>query len=242
MGLDIFVVTYRSEAYVKTLKEDLRTLSTLPHFLHMIDNTGNPKTLTGAWNDLWMGGQEEFSCFLNPDIRLCPGWDDRLVSCLKTHPDIAIAMGNRYFPSDRPEGPSQELVSRLALESPPNFKYLGEHLEGFYAVVIRRAALVALRGFDERFRFYFQDSDFQLRCLKRLGLHTVQVEHCPIWHFGWGSTREAEARGEIDRAEESRHAERTKAVVALKEWQDLTDAERAAVRLDPVYGKIPRKA
>jgi GT2 family glycosyltransferase len=243
--LDVVIVTYRSEAYMPRLLSDLKDMSSLSHSLQIFDNTANAVTLTAAWNDLWRSGSSPVVAFLNPDIYLSPEWDARLVGCLRDRADVAISMGNRYIPNGG--GLGQQWMAGLAkqLGATPSYKDLGEHLEGFYAVVVKREALEALRGFDERFRFYFQDSDLQLRCLRVLGKQTVQVNHCPIWHIGMVSTREAVQRGELDREEELRHVDWVRAALAerrLRPWHDLSDADRAAVRLDPMYGKLPRRA
>lgn len=243
--LDVVIVKYHSEGYMVRLLSDLRSMSSLNHELKIFDNSENAITLTMAWNNLWRSGTAPFVALLNPDICLSPEWDARLIDCLKRHPKAAIAMGNRYIPDGG--NPTQEWMSGLSekLRHSQSWKDLDTHLEGFYAVVIKRQALEALHGLDERFRFYFQDSDFQLRCLKTLGLQTVQVNHCPIWHIGMASTREAMRRGELDRDEELRHVDRVRAALAsgaLRLWHTLSDTERAGVRLDPAYNKISKSA
>lgn len=244
VDLDVIVVTYRSEKCMQRLLPDLHSMSVLSHDLKVFDNTENKITLTMAWNNLWKSGSSPFVAFLNPDILLSPQWDARLVECLSIDPSVAVTMGNRYVPSG--DNDSQEKMSSLAnrLQQTPQYRALGEHLEGFYAVVIRRSALEALSGFDERFRFYFQDSDFQLRCLHRLKLQTVQVNHCPIWHIGMVSTKEAVHRGELDRDEELRHVDRVRAELSsgsLLPWDELTPEARLKIRQDSRYNRLSRK-
>ncbi len=46
-----------------------------------------------------------------------------------------------------------------------------------------------LQGFDERFRLYFSDTDFQLRCLTRWPFCLAALESAPLEHLGQMSTR-----------------------------------------------------
>lgn len=239
--VDVFIVTYRSEAYLPALLGELKATSRLSHRLRIEDNTSNRLTLTALWNDLWRGSSCEFAVFLNPDIRLSASWDERLLDCMARRPEVAVAMPNRYLRMDGP--PTLEKMNQLAdsMGPRPSHKDLGTHLEGFYAFMVRRSALDRLKGFDERFRFYFSDSDFQLRALK-IGMKTVQVNHCPVVHVGMVSTREAMRRGELDRDAELLHVRRTRQEMEagrLRPWHELTDKERGSIRLDPHYNRLP---
>jgi hypothetical protein len=49
-SLDVFIVTYRSEQAMPRLLKDLREMSWLNPRIQVIDNTGNPFTLTRLWN------------------------------------------------------------------------------------------------------------------------------------------------------------------------------------------------
>lgn len=241
-SLDIFVITYRSENYLPALLSDLGSMSKLGGRVEVVDNTGNKQTLTALWNDLWKKSSAEYIAILNPDIRLSPGWDERLLYCLKSRPDVGVAMGNRYFHLSGP--PNAASMSKVAMElsNQPAFSDLGRHLEGFYAFMTKRSVLEKLKGFDERFRFYYADSDFQLRALDVLGLKTTQVNHCPIVHYGAVSTSAAEKNGELDRNAEYAHVEVVKSGLAqrkLKAWHVLSEEDRQAVRKDPVYGGLP---
>lgn len=242
--LDVFIVTYRSEAYLPALLADLKIASKVPHNLKVVDNTGNKQTLTALWNDLWRGSSAEYVAFLNPDIKVSPGWDQRLLECLEKRPEVGIALANRYFNSTG--HPNLAQMTKVSGEYTNQTKYqdLGEHLEGFYAFMTRRSFLQSVKGFDERFRFYFADSDLQLRALKSFGLKTTQVNYCLIAHIGAVSTQEADRLGEIDRQAEFSYVAETRAKMqsgALRPWHDLTDQERADIRADPAYCRMPTK-
>jgi cephalosporin hydroxylase len=242
--LDVFIVTYRSDQYLPSLLADLKATSKIPCNLKVVDNTGNKKTLTALWNDLWKASSAEYIAFLNPDIKVSPGWDERLLECLQKRPDVGIALANRYFPmTGRPD---LHYMKRVSGEYTNQTRYqdLGEHLEGFYAFMTRRSVLQSLKGFDERFRFYFADSNFQLRALRVFGLKTTQVNYCLIAHIGAVSTQEADRLGEIDRQAEFRYVEETRAQMRsgnLRVWHELSDQERAEVRQHPIYSRMPVK-
>lgn len=240
MELEIFVVAYRSEPYLPRLLTELEATMRLGARVRVKDNSSNRLTLTALWNDIWRGSDAAHVAILNPDIRPSAGWDEKLMKALRHSPATAVAMPNRYVKLDN-DAPLEALNGIAAsLESAPHDKPLGRHLEGFYAFVVRRTALEALKGFDERFRFYYADSDFQLRALG-MGLRTVQVNHCPVLHVGMVSTREAVRRGDLDRKAELGHAEAIRLEIEarrLRPWHELSDQERAAVRLDTRYNRF----
>jgi cephalosporin hydroxylase len=181
---------------------------------------------------------------LNPDIAMSPGWDQHLYECLADRPDVAIAMPNRYFSCNGYYDREWMIRQASELGAKPVVRDLG-HAEGFYAFMARRSVLEALGGFDERYRFYYQDTDFQLRALEVLKKQTAVVQHCPIAHFGSASTIEAKKRGELDPGAEKRHADQVRIRIDRKEfkpWHKLSAAERAAVRNDPLYCQMSGKA
>jgi len=243
--LEILVVSYRSEAYLPALLRDLSSMSALPHSVRVFNNNENRLTLTAIWNDFWRSSSSEYVCLLNPDIELSPDWDEKLVGCLDSRPEVGITMGNRYLPREGQPFRRRLNPHRRGQAGLKSYSDLGTKLEGFYAVVIRRSVLESLAGFDERFRFYYQDSDLQLRCLEILGKHTTQVDHCQIGHVGRVSTLEAVRRGDLDVDEEWRHAEWIKGQLkcgSLRPWHALTEEERRSVREHPAYGRLPRVA
>lgn len=241
--LDIFVIGYRSEAQLPRLFLDLGATCRTKYNLTLLDNTGNPRTLTRAWNDLWQQTRSQYVAILNPDVCLSPGWDEKLLLCLQERPDVAVALCNRYFGIGGGI-PDAGFMSAAAAKAVKSYTDLGEHLEGFYAFMARRSALERLKGFDERFRFYYSDSDLQLRAMRFLGMKTTQVNHALVAHIGAVSTHDADRRGELDRVKELEYAAAIKRRVESKElklWHELSDDEILEVRQDPVYSKLPVK-
>lgn len=258
-SIDVVVVAYRSEEDLPELQDDLTLMSRHPILLHLFDNTGNPKTLTIAWNDLARGGSAPYLAFLNTDIRISPGWDERLVDALEANAAAGVVlanpighdwpvqsgMGAEPFPRESVcPTPPREAMSRIseAADADPGFYSFGACNAAFYAVLMKRSMFEELKGFDERFRFYGQDHDFQRRVLARYGKYPVRVNRSVVWHRVSGSTMKAQERGEVDFNDELRHlGVVTDGTITgtLAPWDRLTDGERAAVRLDPVYGRMP---
>lgn len=240
-GLDVVVVAYRSEAWLPRLVEDLQAMTRTPFQLHLFDNTGNPKTLSRAWNDLASKGSSDFIAILNPDIALSPGWDERLIQSIENDPMTGIAVPDPVgsSPTDDPQ-PSRERMAELASSLEGLIKP-SEYNGPLYAFCLRRSTWELMRGVDERLRFFIQDTDLIHRVREHLGLRTVQIPSCPVWHHGSASIKEAKARGEIDLGlENARSVETWSALRAgrLQLWHRLTSAERRSVCSNPLYARM----
>lgn len=241
--IDIVIVTYRSEKFLPRLMEELESMSRLQHAIHLFDNTGNPKTLSRAWNDLAAAGCAPFLVFLNPDCALSPGWDSTLKAVLDRRPDAGIA---------RPPGlhgqmPSREQMIAAERAAPDDEfqRYPGTDLNmGWFCSMMRRPQFEALQGFDERLRFFGQDWDIVRRMHSRLGLGFMHANKCQMWHQDGGSRREAEARGEFSSDVEFAYFQEIWERIRtgeLKDWDLLTSEERDLVREDPIYSKMARQ-
>lgn len=254
------MVAYRSEADLPDVLEGLRTMSSLSHELHFHDNIGNTKTLTMAWNDLASRGSADYIAFLNTDIRLSPEWDARLVAGIEQHGDSGAVMprpighGWRCLldqsqkpysdPATAP-APTREAMVRISeiwKGSKDDYSFGGSCDAAFFVVMVQRSVWETLGGFDERFRFYGQDHDFQRRLLSRFGKYTKIVSCAPVWHRCGGSVREAVKSGDVDFNAEMRHCSHISTSLKSKkliEWDLLSDAERTQVRLNSEYSKMP---
>lgn len=259
--IDVCVVAYRSEEDLPELQDDLTLMSRHPIRLHLFDNIGNPKTLTIAWNDLARQGTAPYLAFLNTDIRISPGWDEPLVQALESVPtDVGVAlpmpvghdwalrsgMGEEFPRESVCPTPPREAMCRIAEAAKGDtgaYSFGAACNAAFYAVLMKRSMFEELKGFDERFRFYGQDHDFQRRVLARYGKYSIRVHRSVVWHRVSGSTMKASEHGEVDFHNELVHLGRvTDATITGKIpwWDRLSDEAREAVRNDPVYGRMPR--
>lgn len=258
--VDVVMVAYRSEADLPSVLDGLRTMSALPHQLHFHDNIGNTKTLTIAWNELASRGKAEYIVFLNTDIRLSPEWDARLVAGLERHADAGAVMPRpigqewkslikpswpRFPDQDTAPAPTNYVMRELSKawkDKIDDYSFGGNCNAAFYAVMIRRSIWEDLKGFDERFRFYGQDHDFQRRLLSRFGKYAKVIDCAPVWHRCAGSVKKALQHGDVDFNAEMNHCGHVtgqlKAGLWL-EWDCLSADDRARVRMNPTYTKMP---
>jgi hypothetical protein len=216
-------------------------MSRLDHAIHLFDNTGNPRTLSRAWNDLAAAGRAPFILFLNPDCTLSPGWDSALKEVLDRRADIGIVrppgMGGDHMPS-------REQMIACAKDAPDGEfeRHLDPGLDkGWFCSMMRRSQFEALHGFDERLRFFGQDWDVVRRMRSRLGLLFAHANRCKIWHQNGGSRREGEARGEFSSDVEFAYFQEIWERLRnghLKDWDFLTNDERDLVRKDPIFSKM----
>jgi GT2 family glycosyltransferase len=135
---------------------------------------------------------------LNPDARIRPGELARLHDELGAHPDVACVAPAQYgddgrtpsrarWPWHTPAGAWAEAVglSRRRLES-------SRYFLGGAVLLMRKAALAEVGGFDERFFLYSEDEDWQRRALSC----GWRVRFCPelAAHHGAGGTETDLAR------------------------------------------------
>lgn len=256
-GIDIVVVGYRPGPETDRLLADVRDLTTGPSQLHYVDNTGNPRTLSAAWNDLARVGTHPFIAFLNSDAVPCPGWNRLLTEVLVSHPDAGVAIPmavgknptylERAFtvgqPPDRRDMIMMADWAREKAAGTPILYDYGSECAPFFSVALRRSEFEELKGFDERLRFYGQDHDLQDR-LRAMGKKILRVVTCPFYHADSVATKKAIEKGDIDIMEEYRHIGRILAPLrtgTMPRWHLLSDQERAAVRNDPKYRMSGRR-
>jgi len=253
--IDVVVVSYRTEMEVARLTSDLKQSTFNPYTLHVFDNTGNPKTLTIAWNDLAAQGIGEYIAFFNPDIVICPEWDKMLIDALARHKHLGailpISMGSerpvqcfgRTIHGNWGDPPTQKDMGEIKAAIAGDdgiYVYCETDPCAYFAVLMKREIFVRLKGFDERFTLYAQDHDMQDR-IRGLGMQTGALVSAPFWHGGSLSTKRAVENGDIHLQEEYVRIGKVLEPLrqgSLKRWHDLSDLERAEIRRNPRYNRI----
>lgn len=258
-GVDAVVVLYRSEACWLPLESDLLELSKGPVNIYFFDNTGNPKTLSVALNDLVRCGNSEFICFVNPHMRLGKEWDSRLVRALQGDSRLGVT-SPCPFSSPGPVRLPSDIVSPFLVHAPPTLEEMAaladwsrpfqevrvfkECSAGFFCAMLRRDLFEDMCGFDERFRLYGLDIDFQWRMRKTKDLYVGEVHSCVAYYPPNGSLALATQSGDLDFKDEFGHMGGTFHVTqtgTVKPWHELPFSAREAVRSHPVYGSMPRQ-
>jgi N-acetylglucosaminyl-diphospho-decaprenol L-rhamnosyltransferase len=177
----------------------------------MIVALDSPHGFAAANNRGVARGQAPYVLLLNSDILIVAGAVELLLEALREHPD-AVAAGGRLVDPDTLETQSgyrprpfptlaNFLVIMLGIEerwpgNPVTRRYHGglvddtraravEAQPAAAALIVRRADLEAIGGFDERFWFWFEDSDLLLRLRARGEI--LYVPQAVFRHLGGGT-------------------------------------------------------
>jgi len=156
----------------------------------------------------------EFLLLLNSDARLEPGALGRAVQFMRATPDCAVAGaqllsldGTRQnsianFPTLSTELLNKSLLRQLFPKRfPGKERPLAEATEVESVVgaffLIRKAAWDALGGFDERFFFFFEETDFCLQARRR-GWKVFHLPQVRVWHEQGGTAKQSTAAARIE--------------------------------------------
>lgn len=254
--LDIVIVGFRPGPETERLLGDLPVTTKSSYELHYFDNTGNPKSLSQAWNDLAFAGSAPYIAILNSDVIPSPAWDLRMIEALDDETIGSVMPGaipcvGKYLGVDvgfhmPPTREDMRHASDIAVEKsagkPLIYDY-GKEQGAYYSVMLRRADFELLKGFDERLRFYAQDHDFQDR-LRMRGMKNIRLDSCPFFHGDSVATKKAIANGDIDIMAEYKTIGLIYYPIRdgqTPRWDALSDDDRKGVRADPIYRMSNRR-
>ena len=167
-----------------------------------------------ACNRAAKSAQSEFLLLLNSDARLEPDALPRTVEYMRAHTDCAVAGaqllnadGSRQnsianFPTLATELLNKSLLRRLfprrfpgkeqTLDAPtPVETVIGAFM------LIRKSAWDALDGLDERFFFFFEETDFCLQ-VRRRGWSVFHLPAVHVWHGQGQTAKQVSARARIE--------------------------------------------
>jgi hypothetical protein len=257
--LDVVVAALWSGETLDPFLMDVKRTAKLPHTLYTLNVSGGkalPQTLSSAWNDLASKGKGDLIAFMRTDVILSPGWDIRLAETLEAFPQIGVAIP-AFFGNERPiklvaEGPPTTLregepgIADMAAISDwaemfTGALYLYEECNApFSAAMMQRSVWRTLCGFDERFRVFGHDHDFQARMSQDSGQVAASVRSCPVYSKNGMASMESIMRVYADLGDEYAHLAAAREAVAKDgPWHKLQKDARTAVRLDPKYSKPP---
>lgn len=173
-------------------------------------NTG----FAAAVNQAWRKARGEIILLLNSDTRLIKGELIPLIRFMVENPSVGVAGPALVYEDMSPQRsfapiPSliQEIVPRFLLELVSPDRYGGkawgskepEPVDSLIgaALVIRRSALEAVHGFDERFFFFLEETDF-CRRVRLSGLQVIFFPSARIIHYQGKTVGANWAKGRIE--------------------------------------------
>jgi len=139
----------------------------------------------------------KYAAFLNNDVEVEPDWLQKIIEVMEQDPLIGAAqpkilqLKNRML-IDSLGGVIDRLGRAYDLgHGLPDMPNLKKPFEVFYArgaaIVVRADLFRKLKGFDEDYFIYYEETDFCWR-LKLLGYKVVTVPTSVIYHLGGGTT------------------------------------------------------
>ena len=176
------------------------------HYSRMERNLGFARGVNFAARE----ANGDFLLLLNSDARLAPEALGLAVEWMRSHPNCGVAGGQLYSPDGQKQNsianfPSlaTELLNKFLLRTLWPKRFPGKEQEyreplevesiigAFF--LVRRSVWDTLRGLDERFFFFFEETDFCWRA-RRAGFSTVHLPHVHVWH-GQGQTAKQNLAG-----------------------------------------------
>lgn len=166
-----------------------------PYILTYYDNFIFQETLTDSWNFYCNNSPTEFICLLNNDTEVSPGWLTKMIEVFDKEENCGF-VGPSTNQCHSPQKKINTLEKAEALG--PTWVEMEEPISGF-CVVFRRALWEELGGFDPRYKFYGQESDFIDRAHQR-GYKSFWRQDAFVYHHGEASVKASDLDVEAARA------------------------------------------
>lgn len=202
------------------------------------------KGVAGSWNTLVRSTDHEMAVLLNDDVLVAKDWLNYLTYAIRENPAVgSFSMNCRFITADDAKeivkGPDSKVI-------PLNVHYRGTHLvrdERFKEMPIeedhnpgrvmcpagclfgfRRETYEKVGGFDERYRAFYEETDFGVSCASR-GMPTftlpVPADNYHIWSATFASAPEIPA-GQIMKDSKARFVEKWSKNLGIK-FNDAPD-------------------
>ncbi|MEM0235670.1 glycosyltransferase family 2 protein [Thermofilum sp.] len=194
-GMEMKVIIADNSSKDSTRERILKYKGKVSEIILLDRNYGYPGAIIRALNSI-EGKHYKYFVLLNPDTIVTENWLSELLSVMEEDPKIGVAQSLLLSMDGSIDsaggfvnllGYPIELFKgkRLTFE-----KRLARYVEIGYAKgaasIFRRETYVRAGGFDERFFFYYDETDLCYR-IRRLGYKVVLVPRSIVYHKGLGS-------------------------------------------------------
>jgi GT2 family glycosyltransferase len=135
----------------------------------------------------------DFVLLVNPDAKLRPDCLDRLLAAAERYPEAGVLAPALRTPAGAWEVSHDVDMFRRAgmtarrVDPEPEGDICADYVSGA-AMLVRRAALQAVQGFDPAIFLYYEDDDFCIR-LRKAGWCLIRVADAVTDHVGGGSIK-----------------------------------------------------
>jgi len=260
--VDIVIINYNTKEEIKDCLESIKELTDYNYQVIVVDNNSTDGSIEYLesldWIDLIKNddnlgyaracnqgikkGNSEYILLLNSDIRVTEGWLKPLVEMASSDDEIAV-VGPKLI------NEAGEIVGAGVTEldetcSPRGWKE--EDSDGKYdeveecvsvggaAYLIKRELIPEIGLFDERYFFYFEETDYSLR-VREKGYKVIYCPKSKIYHLHEGSLKEGD---EVGRKKRNKYFSESQELF-LNKWDHLILAESKPKRSILALGIIP---
>ncbi len=259
--VDIVIVNHNTRDLLEKCLESIKDNTEYPHRLIVVDNgssdsskdylNSQPEVLTifnetnegyaRACNKGAVAGRGKYILFLNTDVEVTPGWLERMVKCARSHERVAVVGPKMVNEDDLIVGAGvtelSDVCSPRGWKEPDGESVFAREEEVINVsgacYLIKREILPRLGLFDERFFFYYEETDYSLRAREK-GYRVMYCPQAKIIHQHEGSLKE------IDRNLRNKYFAMSRQLFTSK-WQELLAGEekRSFKKNILVLGLIP---
>jgi len=155
-----------------------------PYVLTYYDNAMFKETLTDSWNFYCAHAPTEYICLLNNDTEVHAGWLTKMIDVFSKEPACGF-VGPSTNSCHSPQKKIGTIEKATAIG--PTWVEMKEPISGF-CLVFKKALWEELGGFDPRYKFYGQESDFIDRA-HRKGYKSFWRQDAFVYHHGEASVK-----------------------------------------------------
>ncbi len=201
--VNIIIIGYNLPKMERECLKAIHANTKHPYLLTYFDNYQSGMSLTQAWNVLTLCSPCDYICLLNNDTEVQPNWLSLMMDSL----------GKEYLDAQNIKrkigfvGPSTNQCHSVQ-KTIPTFEQAQQHagevaittqpISGF-CVLFKKNTFMQLRGFNEEYSLYGQESDLIDRAMRKLSLYCAWRKDAFVFHHGEASVKASNVDVEVER-------------------------------------------